>query len=230
MIVCTQHVPFETPGIIEAWSASKNFDMAIVHLYEDYYLPDVSSIDMLVVMGGPMGVNDEQKYPWLKSEKHYIEQAIKHNKKIIGICLGAQIIAHVMGARVYKNTQKEIGWFTIKKVVDENIIAKVLPEQCMAFHWHGDTFDIPRGAVHIASSAACVNQGYAIGDSIVGLQFHLEITPEGVNNLLEHCSNELDSGTYVQSKDEILSGIKHCDTINMIASSLLEAVTVSYRT
>lgn len=230
MIVCIQHVPFETPGYILDWAVVHQKDVAIVTAYTNPTFPVADSVDLLVIMGGPMSVHDEKDYPWLVAEKRYIEKVIGKGKVVVGICLGAQLIADVLGARVYKNHTKEIGWYEVNKVSVENPLAKLLPQTFMAFHWHGETFDIPHEAVHIASTDACANQAFAIEKRIVGLQFHLEITPQGVYDLVQYCGDELMEHGHIQNKDDIISNIQYCNIMHSIMDSLLQAFTMSYRT
>ncbi|MEJ5362726.1 MAG: type 1 glutamine amidotransferase [Spirochaetota bacterium] len=229
MIVCIQHVPFETPGYILDWAKAFEKDIFTVYGYQHSYFPEIDSVEMLVIMGGPMSVNDEREYPWLVSEKRFVEKVINKSKPVLGICLGAQLIADVLGARVYKNHTKEIGWLEVHSVPSENSFAKLLPDTFMAFHWHGETFDIPADATHIASTDVCANQAFAINNRIVGLQFHLEITAQGVYDLVENCKDELKENGCIQSKDEIIAGIRYCRHTHAIMDSLLEAFTMSYR-
>ncbi|MGB4269219.1 MAG: type 1 glutamine amidotransferase [Spirochaetota bacterium] len=230
MIVCIQHVPFETPGYILDWAIVHKKDVAIVTAYTNTDFPVADSVEMLVIMGGPMSVHDEREYPWLVSEKRFVEKVIRKRKPVLGICLGAQLIADVLGARVYKNHTKEIGWFEVQSVPSENPMSKLLPDTFMAFHWHGETFDMPVDATHIASTDVCANQAFAINDTIVGLQFHLEITAQGVYDLVENCGDELKENGRIQSKGDIISGIRYCKHTHAIMDLLLEAFTMSYRT
>jgi GMP synthase-like glutamine amidotransferase len=229
MIVCIQHVPFETPGHILDWVIAHQKNVAIVTAYANYDVPVADSVEMLVIMGGPMSVHDEREYPWLVAEKRFAEKVINRRKPVLGICLGAQIIADVLGARVYKNHTKEIGWFKVQRVLSENPFGKLLPDTFMAFHWHGETFDIPAGATHIASTDVCATQAFAIDDRILGLQFHLEITQQGVYDLVENCGDDLKGDGHIQSKDDILAGIRNCNHTHAIMDSLLEAFTMNYR-
>ena len=148
-------------------------------------------------MGGPMGVYDESVYPWLAEEKAFIKQIIAQNKPVLGICLGAQLIAEVLGAHVRKNDQREIGFFPLTGD------GKIFPAEFMAFHWHGDTFGIPDGAVHLASSAACKNQAFIYRDKVLALQFHLETTDESLLSLYEHCQNEITGGPFIQTLEKM---------------------------
>jgi GMP synthase-like glutamine amidotransferase len=202
-IVYLQHVSFEDPAHILSWAQKRNHFVQGLRLYKNEDLPDIhSSYEMLVVMGGPMGVSEEEKYPWLLAEKKLIAGAIQNHKIVLGICLGAQLIASVLGARIHKNRFKEIEWFSVwltGKARNHSIFQE-MPASFFPFHWHGDTFDIPEGAIRIAESQACVNQGFLYGDCIIGLQFHLESTRESIAKLIQNCGNELTQGDYIQSE------------------------------
>ena len=143
-----QHVPFEGLGSIEAWLKTGNHRLTDTRLYQNGPLPEMADFDWLIVMGGPMGVDDEDQYPWLKQEKQFIQQAIESGKIVLGICLGAQLIAAALGAKVYKNKNPEIGWFNIDRHIEaeKTILSSVILSQLEVFHWHGDTFDIPAGS------------------------------------------------------------------------------------
>ncbi|MCX8125262.1 MAG: type 1 glutamine amidotransferase [Spirochaetes bacterium] len=221
MIVCIQHVPFETPGYILDWAKSQKKEVAIVHVYQNTNFPVPDCVDMLVIMGGPMSVYDEKEYPWLVDEKRFVDEVINKSRNVLGICLGAQLIAQVCGARVYKNLTKEIGWYEVQKVSSYNSIGQVLPQRFIAFHWHGETFDIPHGASHIAATDVCANQAFAIDNKIVGLQFHLEITAQGVYDLVRHCEHELEEIGYIQSREDIIKGIGHCNNAHAVMDSVL---------
>ena len=231
-----QHVPFEGLGIIEEWAEARGFEIRVSRLYDHDPLPAPELFDWLVIMGGPMGIYDSTEYPWLVAEKECIQQAIAAGKTVLGICLGAQLIADVLGARVYPAAQKEIGWFPIERSA---AAPELLPEKLVVFHWHGDTFDLPEGAVHLASSAACANQGFIYNDRVVGLQFHMETTPESMEALIENCANELPhvaaaSGPGVRNEDGSLStlqtaeqmraGLRHIESINTAMKQLLDAL------
>jgi GMP synthase (glutamine-hydrolysing) len=214
-----QHVPFEGPAYLEAMALESGGSLAGTRLYEGGSLPGPSDFDLLAVMGGPMGVHDVKQYPWLADEKKFLGEMIDAGKKIIGICLGAQLIADVMGAAVYKNSCREIGWFPVKKTsgASSSSFGEALPERFTAFHWHGDTFDIPAGAMHMAESDACRNQGFVYDDRVVGLQFHLEATPESVRALLDNCRDELDGSRFVQSEKDIVNDIYFTESNGLFA-------------
>lgn len=199
-----QHVPFEGLGSIEDWAVEKGHPVTVTRFYETFKLPDLVAIDWLIVLGGPLGVNDEQNFPWLKTEKEFIRQAIKANKVVIGICLGAQLIAQVLGAKVYKNKFTEIGWFPVE-VFETAEKTNLLQNKITVFHWHGDSFDIPAGAVLAASSEACINQAFRYGKKVLGLQFHLEVTKQSIAKMIEHEGHELIPDIFVQSAEQIVT-------------------------
>lgn len=133
--------------------------------------------DWLLVMGGPMNIYEEDKYPWLSKEKRFIRDAIASNKVALGICLGGQLITDVLGGKVRKNSYKEIGWYPISLTPEgqKSRIFKVLPKKFIALHWHGNMFDIQPQALRTAESDGCSNQAVMLGEA-VGLQFHLELS------------------------------------------------------
>jgi len=213
-----QHVPFEGLGSIEPWLKNRGHTITVTHLYNNEKLPPIDDIDWLIVMGGPMGIEDQAIYPWLTEEKAFIQQALDQKKIVLGICLGAQLIADTLGAYIIKNSHREIGWFPIQ-LSDELKTTKlgtVLPNEFDVFHWHGDTFAIPDNAIPLASSKACLNQGFLIDERVLGIQFHLETTPESALDLTIHCKNELDNSQYVQTAEEILEKPERFEKINKI--------------
>ena len=203
-------------------------DVSVTKFFEDPTLPDPDNLDLLVVMGGPMSVNDEQKFPWLAAEKEFIRKAIEKDKAVIGICLGAQLIADAMGAAVYPNKEKEIGWFPITGVQSENAEELfTFPQELLVFHWHGETFDLPDGAMRLARSEACQNQAFQLGKRVIGLQFHLETTPASARDLVHHCRDELQPSRYVQSEAEILGIDPPCySTINSCMNKVLKKLSI----
>ena len=218
-----QHVPFEGPGSIETWLQKAGYEILSTQLYVSEELPKVEQVDFLVVMGGPMSVHDEQQYPWLVKEKKFIKNVILAGKPVLGICLGAQLIAHSMGADVFPNSKKEIGWFPVQAVKSDNPSVFQFPDEIDVFHWHGETFSLPDRAVKIAESRACKNQAFQIGDNVIGLQFHLETTPISAQAIVENCRDELVEGRYIQSEAEILSvPQERYRSINSLMESILE--------
>ncbi len=218
-----QHVPFEGLGSIGPWLESRGASVTGTRFFEEWTLPPVNEVDLLIVMGGPMSVNDESVYPWLSDEKRFIKEAIAGGKAVLGVCLGAQLIANAMGARVYPNAEKEIGWFPIHSVAIPGVKAAFqFPKESVVFHWHGETFDLPAGAIRLARSDACENQAFQLGRNAIGLQFHLETTPEAAKDLVGQCRHELVPAKFIQSEEAILSAASERYTaINVLMSDIL---------
>lgn len=208
------HVPFEGPGIIEDWINSEGHLLHFTKFYEGNTLPDPQAVDLLIIMGGPMDVFDFHMYPWMEDEIGWIKDFIKSGKPVMGICLGAQMIATALGEEVYPGPHKEIGWHNLQYLpsLGEYKICSDLPITRKVFHWHGDTFHIPKGATRIASSQAFPNQGFIYGRHVVAFQFHLEVTPESIRELVDNCRDELVDGPYIQSEQEILTEMCNFDT------------------
>lgn len=219
-----KHVPFEGLGNIENILVEKGCSMSHTCMYQDLSLPSVHEMDALIVMGGPMGVHDEDKYPWLTLEKGFIESVIQRDIPVLGVCLGAQLIADILGASVQKNTYEEIGWFPVKRtkgLQDERV--QDLPISFDALHWHGDTFEIPSGASNFMVSDGCANQGFVYGDKVLGLQFHLEMLPSNVHAIYHECGKPDKTGTYIQSLEEILAPTEKYQRAGEILEEFLHA-------
>ena len=218
-----QHVPFEGPGCIETWAVKAGFRMTASRMYTDDRLPSMEDFDWLVVMGGPMNIYEDIQYPWLKTEKAFIGRAIKNNKVVLGICLGAQLIADVLGAPVKPNRYKEIGWHPVYKIKNSSPshLASVFHDTFVALHWHGDTFDLPDGALHLARSAACDHQAFVYRDHVVALQFHLETTRESLQSLIKHCKQDIDNGPFVQSPESMMASLQQFLPVNQVMNRLL---------
>ena len=218
-----QHVIFEDLANIKTWAKDNGHSVSRTKLYLNETLPGMDDFDWLIVMGGPMNIYQDIEYPWLVKEKQFIDEAIKSGKIVLGICLGAQLIADVLGGKVRKNDYKEIGWFPVAKTVEENktIFSKSLPEEFIAFHWHGDTFDLPPGAIRIAESQCCKNQAFEYNGKVLGLQFHLESSEISIKRLIENCRDELTEGRYIHSEIEILLNAGYLKEIKQNMNKLL---------
>ena len=198
-----QHVPFEGLGWIETWLARRGADVHYTRFFQSDPLPDLRVLDLLVIMGGPMSVNDEGAWPWLRDEKAVARTAIEAGIPTLGVCLGAQIMASALGAPVYPGPHKEIGWYPVQGLCHAGTAFR-FPAETTVFHWHGETFELPAGAVRLASSAACQNQAFQWGRHAIGLQFHLEMTDPTVCTLVDACRAELIPGPYVQGEAKLL--------------------------
>jgi len=210
-----QHVPFEGLGCIEPWLEEQKYKVTCTRLWAGDIFPDIENVDGLIVMGGPMGVYDEAIYPWLAAEKAFIREIIAQDKPVLGICLGAQLIAEVLGAEVRKNRRKEIGFFPLTGD------GAIFPKSFSAFHWHGDTFGIPDGAEHLASSATTANQAFLYKDNVLGLQFHLETTEESLLALYENAQDEITEAPYIQTLEEMRAHFPTLGFANELMNGLL---------
>lgn len=201
-----QHVPFEGANYISSWAEKNNAKLTGTELFtESFSLPDPQDFDVLIILGGPMSIHDEQEFPWLQKEKTFIQEVVKRQKSILGICLGAQLIAQQLGARIYKNHAPEIGWFPVYN--DASTTADDLfPKSFTPLHWHGDTFELPDGSIHLGSSDVTKNQGF-IKDKIIGLQFHLEATKKYIEDMLVYAASELIDVPTVQNRQQLRDGV-----------------------
>jgi len=221
-----QHVPFEDLANITVWAAEHEHAVIGTRLFCGDPLPAVDSFDLLVVLGGPMNVDEHDRYPWLLEENRLIGQAIERGKSVLGICLGAQLAAAALGAEVKPNPHKEIGWFPVSLTDDAKTSGFFcdLPPEFMAFHWHGDTFDIPPGAVRLAGSEACPNQAFQYDTHVLAVQFHLEYSSSSIAKMLHHCGDELVGGPYVQSREEIADRHDAVHKTEGLLVQILEAI------
>lgn len=202
-----QHVPFEGLGNMEDWFQANGHDLSATRFYRDDALPELENIDGIIVMGGPMGVDDERVYPWLAAEKKFIAHAVARGVKVLGICLGAQLIASVLGAKVYANANKEIGWFPLHLTPDGLACPWLagFPQELMVFHWHGDTFDLPEGAKHLAQSSACRHQAFSYRNHVLALQFHLDVKSDNIAEWIENGQSEMIVAPYIQTVQQMLA-------------------------
>lgn len=201
-----QHAPHQDIGNMRAWFVRQHAFISHSQMYLGTpSFPEMDSFNWLIVLGGPMSSYDDARFPWLKNEKLFIERAIKSNKVVIGICLGAQLIAEVLGARVYPNCDLEIGWFPVWKKLPQEVDDSLswLPEQGTYLNWHGDTFALPQNATHIAYSELTGHQGFVYRDQVVGLQFHLEATTLITDIFLRARNGVLPSASFVQSVAQV---------------------------
>lgn len=219
-----QHVPFENAANIGKWAEENGHSLTKTEIFEGQTFPDITEIDLLAIMGGLMNIYQYRDYPWLKEEKKFIEKAISKKVKVIGICLGGQLIADVLGAKITQNPYVEIGWHEVtlnKKCAGMNFFED-FPEKFTAFHWHGDTFEIPDGAFHLASSQACENQAFKYDDNVLGLQFHLEYSQDSIEKMLKYCENELVEAPFVQQKESIRQGYCQINQNTLLLNRLLD--------
>jgi GMP synthase (glutamine-hydrolysing) len=218
------HVPFEGPGVMADWILKKGHRLEYTRFYEEESLPEASEVDLLIIMGGPMSVFDFHIHPWMQEEIDWVREFIRSGKPVLGICLGAQIVAAALGEEVYPGPEKEIGWHKLQFLpsLGEFRIFKDLPVARKVFHWHGDTFNIPNGALRIACSQLFPNQGFIYERRVVALQFHLEMTPEEVKGLVDNFGDELVEGNQIQSAGEILSETSYFENNQQVLFQFLD--------
>lgn len=204
-ITVIQHTPFENPGCFLEVFQNYGPKITFLNAWEKMsFSYNAAELDLLLIMGGPMNIYEEDIYPWLKNEKEMIRKVIESGKMVIGVCLGAQMIADILGAKVYKNKAREIGWYPLQKI--HTGILDFLPDFATVFHWHGETFDIPEKAIPFYRSELTANQSFLYENRILALQFHLEMNQEGGHLLCTNCRDELDGSRFVMSEEEILKG------------------------
>lgn len=221
-----QHVPFEDIGSMANDFAARGYSVTTTHWYLGEQAPELHNFDALIVMGGPMGIYDEGIYPWLADEKSFLKQAIDAGKIVVGICLGAQLIADVLGGKVTRNPSKEIGWWPLQLLAETSAhpIAQILAKYPEVFHWHGDTFTIPPTALHIARSEACLNQAFVYGERVYGFQFHLETTEGSATALIAHCKEDIDGSRYTQPAESMLADTHRFTQINQAMSDVIDFI------
>lgn len=205
-IHCIIHAPFETIGSIETWAHKAGYPISYSHTYKNDLLPTIESFDFLIVMGGPQSPRDVEKYPYLADEIRFTQQAIEHNKIVLGFCLGAQIIAESLGATTDYSTHKEVGCFPIEltRAGREDPIFSQFLSPLDVMHWHNDMPGIPKEGVLLATSSGCPRQAFRYGDRVYGLQFHPEMTNESIHAMVLNCPEDLHPGRYIQSKEDLL--------------------------
>ncbi len=219
-----QHVPFEGPGYIEAWARERGHDLSSTPLYNGTPPPAPDRYDWLIILGGTMSIHDEDEHPWLVMEKSYIRQVIESDKPTLGICLGAQHLAEALGARVYRSREPEVGWFPVERVEGgaQSRFYRLLSPEIVTLHWHGETFDLPDGAIRLARSAVCENQAFSWGDSVLALQYHPEATVELVRSLSVHGPENPEVRRWVQGAGEILAHPEHFESNHVEMTRILD--------
>lgn len=218
------HVPFEGPAAIKRWFAQHDIACEQKHVPQIDDWETLSLPAWLVIMGGPMSVNDTAQHPWINQEVAFIKRAIDAGTKVIGVCLGAQLIAKALGAQVLRNAHAEIGWHKIRAIESRNPhpLGALFTASPQVLHWHGDTFELPCGAQLLASSDACRNQVFIYANHVLGLQCHLEMGRKQAERLAHECADELAAGgRYVQSAAAILAPTQPFEAAQLLLNQLL---------
>jgi GMP synthase-like glutamine amidotransferase len=213
-----QHVPFEGPGEIARWAREHGHTIATTPWYAGASAPDLNEVDGLVVMGGPMNIYEHRSHPWLIKEKEFLARALEQGRPVVGVCLGAQLLADVLGGKVYQNPVREIGWWPVRWRASARAAPgwDFLPAVSTPLHWHGDTFSLPPRAHWLAETDDCAHQAFAWGRLALGLQLHLEANEDSLGALIKNCGDELASGgTRVQTESQLREGFSHYQPENL---------------
>ncbi|MCX8068886.1 MAG: type 1 glutamine amidotransferase [Thermodesulfovibrionales bacterium] len=203
-VLIVKNISNEGPGTIEKYLIDNSIDYRIIDLSIGEREPNDFQYNCLIILGGPMSVNDTSDYPYIEYEIDLVDKAIYLDKKVFGICLGAQIIAKTLGANVFQGVKKEIGWYDIEFSYSGMLDAKIrklsrhpnvgdIWRKIKVFQWHGETFDLPRGATHLASSALYPNQAFKFGNNVYAFQFHIEVTPEIISEWIVNEPIDIDA-------------------------------------
>jgi GMP synthase (glutamine-hydrolysing) len=225
--VCLQHVAAEGPAEIATWAKARGHELETVRLYEPGH-SHPSEPDFLVIMGGPMNVYEDDTYPFLGPERRYIASAIDDGALVLGVCLGAQLLADVMGGTVHPGEHVEIGWYPVSRTPDGDACPVMgrLPEVVEVIHWHGDTFEVPPSAARTYSSEACPNQSFSYdGGRVIGLQFHLEQSPESLQGMIDAFGDDLVDGPWIQHAEEVVRARESFRELNEHLFTMLDAMS-----
>jgi GMP synthase-like glutamine amidotransferase len=225
-----QHNHFEDLGYIGDWAENQNFTTSVTRFDLKPELPSIEDFDWLVVMGGAMGVYDSDQYPWILSEIEFIKEAIHSGKIVIGICLGSQMIASALGARVYKNSEPEMGFWPINfsEAAQLDNVFRHFPANQDVMHFHFDTFNLPEGAVAMAESTVTPVQAFRYGSNVFALQFHSELTESSAPIFIREFASEIIPGSLVQYPREMLQHIGYCRLNNEILSKVLDEIQLLF--
>lgn len=225
-----QHDEFEDLAYIAEWAINKEHSLSCTRLDLGETLPETASFDWLIIMGGKMGVYESDRFPWIIKELSFIRKAIEEQKAVIGICLGSQMVAAALGARVYLNNEPEIGFYPV--YFNENAfidpIFSCFDKENLVLHIHNDTFDLPEGAVLMASSEATRHQAFRFGEYVFAFQFHFETTIERTIEFMEKAMEGLTEGKWIQSKAECQQKMNICEYNNKIFNTILNRIQLKY--
>ncbi len=233
-----RHEPFDDAATIVRWAKARGFSVSTTRFYAADPLPRTHALDALVVMGGTMNVYQYREFPWLMRERDFLWDAVEKRVPTLGICLGAQLLADVLGGSVRRNRHQEIGWHRVTLTEEARALPlfDAWPPELTVFQWHEDTFDLPFGAVRLAYGSGCENQGFVYKERAIGIQFHPEMSRRGIRALMRACAHAPLTGPFVQTPAEMLAGMHLADDAQRLLFGLLErlcdsrAATVTVRT
>ena len=223
-----QHDDFEGLAAIGEWAAIKGAEITSTRADMGHSFPDLQDFDIVVIMGGKMGVYEEDKFPWLIEEKNFIAKSIQKGKLVLGICLGSQLIASALGARVFPNLEPEMGVFPVyfnESAASDEVFSH-FGKQLDVLHIHNDTFDLPKGAVCMASSKLTPNQAYKYGSNVFAFQFHFEVNQSQLIAFRERAFDDTMTGSWIQSGSAIMSYSELIQSNNAILYKVLDSIAI----
>lgn len=224
-----QHAAHEGAGTIAEWAEARGHQVRVSHVYLNEALPEMAAFDWLVVMGGPMNIYEEAEYPWLHAEKAFLQQVAASDKRVLAVCLGAQLMADALGADVVRNAHQELGWHPLTAVgMLAPPLSLLLQDGAPAFHWHGDRFELPQGATLIAASEACAQQGFTLDGRIYAFQFHPEVTPALAEGFIQ-AETPFPSGPYIQAAADMLADAGLFERARHAMFAFLDALALQAR-
>lgn len=206
-ILCIMHADFETPGVIESWAMDKGYTFQISKPYKNETLPKIDNVDFLIVMGGPQSPLDIDSDPYLIDEIHLIKNAIIQGKKVLGFCLGAQLIGEALGAKTERSPEKEVGVYPISLTDDglKDPFLQEFPQTFPVIHWHNDMPGLSENAVLLGYSQGCPRQIIRYKPLVYGFQCHLEITLKGIKTMIEAVPQDLSPSKFTQTQEELIT-------------------------
>ncbi len=221
-ILCITHADFESPGVIEQWALDNNYSFKIEKPYKNKKLSAIDNFDILIIMGGPRTPLKLNEFPYLSAEIDLIKSAITQNKKILGFCLGAQLIGEAFGAKTALSPEKEVGVYPITLTAEANndLLLQGLPSSFPVIHWHNDMPGLTDTSIILASSLGCPRQIVKYKNNVYGFQCHLEITLDGIKALIEAVPEDLKPSKFTQSKEELLA--QDYQSINNLMITILD--------
>ncbi len=221
-IMCIQHVDFETPGVIENWAARNTYPFHIIKPYQGDSIPDMSEFDFVISMGGPQSPRDASHLSYLQAEINFLKEVVEAQKHVMGFCLGAQLIGEALGGKTLRSPEKEVGVFsiTLTKEGQSDPLFYDFPSSFPVIHWHNDMPGSTHSSVLLARSDGCPVQAYRYGPRVYGLQFHMEITKKGIEDLITHVPGDLKPSRFTQSREELMQN--NYDAINQQMIALLD--------
>lgn len=228
-VLIVKHARFEREGNMQSWLHRNHAEIDYLNLFEPHHFPWPESYDLIILLGGPMSINDESGFPWLVAEKRFVKQAIDVQTPVLGICLGGQLIASALGAKVTDSPETEIGWHRVESLQGQEATFQ-FPKTMEIFNWHNETFDLPEGATPLIYSQACKNQGFQYGDTVIGLQCHPEVTADIIQEWIDEIGEQMVVGPFVQSRDEMFDQVEsRIERAQQLIEQILDYLVKGYK-